>query len=126
MAALNLNLSCPGTYSDVETSRATVTGDGDASSAAVTTTVRRPGVAQIAIRGQEGQLTYPDGRIRQLSNVTADENTIVGQYVRTALLIKRTWRVEIDRVTGSVIVTSNYRQVAFAGSCTPISNTQKF
>lgn len=123
---LDLNLSCPGMYADVESSRATVSGDNGPTTATVNTAVRRTGVAHITLQDQAGEITYPDGRKRSLSNVVASERSITAEYVRSLLLIKYTWRVEIDRITGTVRVANNFRQVAFAGSCTAATTAPKF
>lgn len=123
---LDLNLSCPGQYQDTETSEASVGRTGDTKAhATVETQVMRPGTAQITLRGETGELVYPDGRRRQLSNVTADDRRITADYVRKALVLKFTWRMEINRLTGDVRVL-NGGDVGFLGTCSVAPTTAKF
>ena len=41
------------------------------------------------------------------------------------MLVTHTWKVEINRLTGAIRVTSG-AEIGFAGTCAPVSNTPKF
>jgi hypothetical protein len=117
--ALNLDLICTGRYADAEVTRAqSLSGEG---SALVTRTVMRDGTARVAIRGATGELTYPDGRKRPLSNVVADDRTITGEYKRMIW----TWKMTIDRTTGDIRIV-NGGDVSLLANCSAAPVTQKF
>lgn len=126
-ASLNLELSCPGQYSATETSEASVgrIGEVNKPTATVQTQVMRPGTAQLTFRDGAGELVYPDGRRRELSNIQADERRITAEYIRKALILKYTWRVEVNRLTGDVRVV-NGDEVGFLGNCTAAPTKPKF
>lgn len=123
-APLDLELWCPGQYQDTETSTAHAAGDVTAR-ATIETAVMRPGTAQVRFRGSEGELVYPDGRHRALTNVIADERSITAQYVRRTMLIPFTWKLIIDRRSGDIRV-SNGGDVGFLGNCSAAPTKPKF
>jgi len=124
-APLALDLACFGQYADTETTTGTVGPIGEQARATITTNVMRPGTARVTFRGESGELAYPDGRRRMLSNVTADPHRIRAEYDRKALFRTRTWSVEIDRMTGDISV-SDGSDVGFVGNCEAAPTTAKF
>lgn len=124
-APLALDLACFGQYADTETTTGTVGPIGEQSRATITTNVMRPGTARVTLRGEGGELAYPDGQRRMLSNVTADPHRIRAEYDRKALFRTRTWRVEIDRMTGDISV-SDGNDVGFVGNCEAAPTTARF
>lgn len=124
--ALDLELSCPGQYSVLETSEARVGRAGEEKTrATVETRVMRPGTATITLSGDAGEIVYPDGVRRRLSSITADERRIRGEYVQKLLVLKFTFTMEINRLTGEVRVADG-RDVAFQGTCSAVSTKPKF
>lgn len=122
---LRLDLACLGQYSDTETTTATVGPAGEPQQANITTDVMRPGTARVSIQGDAGEMIYPDGRRRTLSNITADPSRITAEYVRRVLFVPLTWRIEIDRMTGDIRVV-NGGDVGFIGTCEAAPTTAKF
>ena len=127
--ALNLNLACEGQYEDTEVTRETVgavTRDGYRTASGTSVTgIKRTGVGYATFSGSTGQITYPGGVRRELSNVVASEQEITATYQRKAMLVTHTYKVEINRVTGAIRVARG-GAVGFAGTCTPVSTTPKF
>lgn len=126
---LDLNLVCQGQYRTVETSigntNTVVDGQARSGSAVLLTPVMRSGLAHLTFRGAVGQLTYPDGRERDLVNVTQEPGQITAEYSRKQVFRTITWKVEVNRLTGAVRVISG-RDIAFAGTCAPESMQPKF
>lgn len=55
----------------------------------------------------------------------ANDQQITASYQRKGMLITYTWRLEINRLTGAIRITSG-DEVGFSGTCAPVSNTPKF
>ena len=129
VAPLSLDLVCGGQYAATETSTADVGPIGTINSASITTNVMRPGSARVTLRGDIGELIYPDGRQRILSNVIADTANIKAEYVRRTLnylFIPVTWRLEIDRMTGNIRIGSSAGELGFLGVCEAAPTVAKF
>ena len=127
--ALNLTLACEGQYKATEVTRETVAADiagGHRTATGTSVTgVTRTGTGYASFSGATGQLTYPDGIRRELSNVVATDQQITASYQRKWMLVTYTWKLDIDRLTGAIRVV-NGSDVTFAGTCAPVSNTPKF
>lgn len=128
-STLDLELTCSGQYSDTETStgNASVLGpDGKLHTGVVTTnvSVMRPGTARISLHGASGKIVYPDGRERTMQDIRADDGRITGSYKRLGIF---TWRMEINRLTGDVLVKSG-GTVGLIGSCSlaPVATQPRF
>jgi hypothetical protein len=125
---LDLNLVCQGQYRSVETSvgntNTVVDGQVRSGSAVLVTPVMRSGIAHLTFRGAVGHLTYPDGRERDLENVTAEPGQITAEYRRKQLIRTLTWKIEVSRLTGAVRVVSG-DDIGFAGTSAPESARPK-
>lgn len=126
---LDLNLVCRSQYEKVETSVRTanhlVDGELHSDASVMRTTISRAGVARVTFQGGAGELTYPDGRRRILGGIAADPRRITADYRRKGLFGPVTWRIEINRMTGDLRVSSG-EDVAFAGACAPEPISAKF
>lgn len=113
----DLRLNCTGQYQDTESatgdSRVFKDGKWENGSVTVTREVMRDGVAKLTIRAPTGEITYPDGRRRSMTDVRLDEHRITGSYKRLGFM---TWRMTIDRLTGEIEV-KNGSSIGFRGIC---------
>lgn len=128
-SALDLNLICPGQYEDTETERGQAhSSDGDeqnSTSITVHRSVMRQGTAKVRFHGDAGELTLPDGQKRVLGNVVADSRSIIADYERRMLLFRYTWRLEVNRLTGEIKISTG-SDVGFEGVCSPEPLQPKF
>jgi hypothetical protein len=123
--ALNITLACPGAYPDVETTPGIVNqyvdGAWRVGNTATVRHVMRDGTMRLAFRDGGSEVAYDGEAPVPVRVLSADDRAISAEYDRR----KRTWQVQINRMTGEVRVTRR-GQIGFAGMCTPEPTQPKF
>ncbi|RYG79832.1 MAG: hypothetical protein EON59_15675 [Alphaproteobacteria bacterium] len=114
-----LRLACTGAMADQETTAR----EGIDTNLAVSAPPAIDGTILIELEGENGRLTYPDGRQRELSGAFREGDKVSAGFKS----LSAKFLVELDRRSGEVYVRevglTRRGHISFRGTCRPTSPT---